>query len=357
MLLVVAAIAVVALVLACVAIVMDFINKSDKENDDANKRHTDNGNGQTVPKKYTPRVTEIKPVEVLQISSVNIPTFGNDAVADFAIDGNEGTYTHTDNATNPWWAADMGGIYQVNTVVITNQKGPSTRSLNLRVGVTNTKLVSGQNLALDAYTLCEQKPGLMGVVGIVSCPDGVTGQYLIVQFKTTNYMNIAEVNIYGYDTDKLENPSKEYMPAVTEIKPVDVFQINILRNKLQYFPGSAIDGNEGTYMHTNKATNPWWAADMGGIYHLNMVVITNGGSVLTRSTNLRVGVTNTKPVVGEDLALDAYTLCEEKPGYMGVVGIVSCPDEVTGQYLVVQFKITEYMHIAEVNIYGYEIEQ
>ena len=140
------------------------------------------------------------------------------------------------------------------------------------------------------------------------------------------------------------------------LEPVDVFQISNYPAGTHLDRASfAIDGDIETAMHTLKHTNPWWAADMGGNYHVKIVVITNRQDVYAnRALNLRVGLTNTSPVVGQNLALDAYTLCHQKPGLMGVVGIVSCPDEVSGQYLIVQFKTTEYMHIAEVKIYGFE---
>ncbi len=97
---------------------------------------------------------------------------------------------------------------------------------------------------------------------------------------------------------------------------------------------------------------------MHDVFHIKRVVVTNRkeGSVMTRdrATNLRVGVTNTRPEVGKDLALDAYQLCAEKPGYMGSIGIVNCPDGISGQYLVVQFRVTDHMTIAEVKIYGYK---
>ncbi len=97
---------------------------------------------------------------------------------------------------------------------------------------------------------------------------------------------------------------------------------------------------------------------MGGIYHIKRVVVTNRKqghwTSLSRSTNLCVGVTNTRPVVGESVDLDAYDLCDEKPGYMGPVGIAKCQDDVSGQFVIVQFNVTECMNIAEVRIYGFK---
>ena len=171
-----AAVSVVALVLSCVAIALFTTHKSDATNDDYEKRF------QEIELKLpshgkvdTPEVSEIKPVDVFQIS-IYRDTYG----AELAIDRDEDTHMTTNSHTNPWWCADMGGIFHVKRVVITNINNDryTYRATNLRVGVTNARPVIGQSLALDAYTLCEEKPGLMGKIGIVTCPDGVSGQYL-----------------------------------------------------------------------------------------------------------------------------------------------------------------------------------
>ncbi len=158
---------------------------------------------------------------------------------------------------------------------------------------------------------------------------------------------------------QVKAPGNDNAPPVTEIMPVDVFQISVYQDSTGKYPSQrAIDGNEATFMHTGKHTNPWWCADMGGIYHVTRVTVTNvpAPQHSVRATNLRVGVTNVRPEVGKSLALDAYTLCEEKPGLMGKIGIVQCPDGVSGQYLVVQLRTTTWMHFTEVKIYGFEIK-
>ncbi len=210
MLLVITAVAVVALVLSCVAIAISIITKSDVNNREEIKRLDEHEKRfqameqelKTQGKDDTPKISEIKPADVFQISTY---VTGNSYVAELAIDGDVDSHMHTNKETNPWWVADMGGIYHVKIVIVTNiNKGQGhseavvNRATNLRVGVASTRPVVGENRALDAYTLCEQKPGHMGLVGIVNCPDGVTGQYLVVQFKTVNYMHIAEVKIYGF---------------------------------------------------------------------------------------------------------------------------------------------------------------
>ncbi len=200
-----------ALLLACVAIALTFTNKSDGTNEDYERKFDDLEKkvddhekriNNVEPEVITrPEVEEIKPVDAFQIS-----IYGGYGFAEKALDGDDNTYMLTKSHQNPWMALNLGGFYRsyhVTRVVITNIKligaNGSARSQNLRVGVTNTRPTVGQALALDAYDLCEEKAGQMADVETVYCPDEVSGRYLIIQFQTTNYMNLAEVKIYGYE--------------------------------------------------------------------------------------------------------------------------------------------------------------
>ncbi len=174
----------------------------------------------------------------------------------------------------------------------------------------------------------------------------------------TDHLRSDEHNKEGPKDDMQEQtPSGEIdNKKLCEIKPVDVFQINNYPDTDlgSHTAEAAIDGQKETHMHTNYSINPWWCADMGGVFHVKMAAITNRHDCCQeRSENLRVGVTNTKPVAGQNLDLNAYTLCEERPGLMGDDSIVKCPDGVTGRYLIVQLRTTTWMHIAEVNLFGY----
>ncbi len=162
----------------------------------------------------------------------------------------------------------------------------------------------------------------------------------------------------GIITDEINATAANPERIIRIIRPVNVFQINTRGNGLAT---KAIDGNpnadytKGSCTHTESVVNPWWCANLGSIYHVSRVVAVNrnDGGVETRALNLRVGFTNIMPVVGQPLALDAYTLCAEKPGLMGEVGVVNCPYTFSGRYLVVQFRTTNYMHVCEIEIYGY----
>ncbi len=97
------------------------------------------------------------------------------------------------------WAADLGAEYHVQRVEVTNRQDCCMqRASNLRVGVTNTRPVPGQGFIMDRDTLCGWKRGAMGAIGVIYCPDYISGRFVVVQFETVNVMNICEVDIFGY---------------------------------------------------------------------------------------------------------------------------------------------------------------
>ncbi len=190
------------------ALFMTSKTTSDDKLDDHDQRL------QALERRYTEITTaepktivKIKPVDAFQISTFDFPS-SPDGPATLAIDGNhdpdyyKGSCTHTgsESEQNPWLAVYLGKSYHVTMVIVTNRDDNyGDRSKNLRVGVTNVKPEVGQNLDISSYTLCEEKPGLMGKVATVRCSEGVAGRYVIVQFRTTNYMNICEIEIYGHE--------------------------------------------------------------------------------------------------------------------------------------------------------------
>ncbi len=205
------AVASIAFVISCVTMALFMTSKtaSDDKLDDHDQRlHALEGRYAEVTTAEPTTIVKIKPVDAFQISTHYFPSYP-DGLATHAIDGNlepdyfKGSCTHTgsESEQNPWLAVYLGKSYHVFMVVVTNRGDESwgDRSKNLRVGVTNVKPEVGQNLDINSYTLCGEKPGLMGKIGIVRCSEGVAGRYVIVQFRTTNYMNICEIEIYGYE--------------------------------------------------------------------------------------------------------------------------------------------------------------
>jgi len=61
-------------------------------------------------------------------SASQISTFGN-AVASLAVDGRYNTESCTGvDTTHPWWAVDLGTVYDVSRVTVTNSNNANHRN-------------------------------------------------------------------------------------------------------------------------------------------------------------------------------------------------------------------------------------
>ena len=153
-------------------------------------------------------------------------------------------------------------------------------------------------------------------------------------------------------------------PVVMQIQPVAAFQISTHRHIPTAVAGLVIDGNKNTSFNiestvmcqaTETETNPWLAIDLGEKFHVQRVEVTNRQDCCSeRATNLQVGVTNTPPEVGRGYDMDRNTLCGWKEGRMGAVGVIYCPDYISGRFVVVQFETVDIMNICEIEIFGYK---
>ncbi len=324
----------------------------------------------------------LMPVDAFQISDYPVGNGG----AEKAIDGNKDPNynnngcTHTHQATNPWWCAQLDALYEISSVAIVNRGDASAeRAYNVRVGVSNTAPIVGQILDPDSYILCGEIPGEMGPTGLIQCAGNVIGQYVIVQtIISNNYLHLCEVTISGIffkavgqelstqmTTDQTTKPSTNPENTISStaspfsvLMPVDVFQIS------DWPDGNggaekAIDGNKDPdYFNngcicTDQATNPWWCAKLDALYEISSLEIVNRGEFGERTYDVRVGVSNTAPIVGQILDPESYVLCGEIPGEMGPLGIIGCPGNLIGQYVIVQTIISDdYLNLCEVTING-----
>ena len=127
-----------------------------------------------------------------------------DTSADRAIDGNtDGDFGNrslsiTKNTANPWWQVDLEAIHDIQTVRVWNRTDAGTDWLSdFKVFVSNDPFVSGD------ITEVTNQAGVhtFDVVGQAGRPSeiavGQAGRYVRVQLTTTQYLNIAEVEVIG----------------------------------------------------------------------------------------------------------------------------------------------------------------
>ncbi|XP_030286805.1 uncharacterized protein LOC115589789 [Sparus aurata] len=197
------------------------------------------------------------------------------AVPERAIDGSrasnwpQGSCTHTQRDTNPWWRLDLLRPYKVNTVTITNRKDCCHKRINgaeIRIG--NSLHNNG-----NANPRCAVITSILaGESKTFEC-HGMEGRYVNIEIPgRQEFLTLCEVEVTG-------QPSGKKAPNVINIaKGGKVAQSSLYGKAV---PERAIDGSrasnwpQGSCTHTQRDTNPWWRLDLLRPYKVNTVTITN----------------------------------------------------------------------------------
>jgi hypothetical protein len=129
-----------------------------------------------------------------------------------AVDGDGNTACHksgcavTLSDTNPWWAVDLAGVYQVIAVELRNRGDSSAlETANFTVGVTNVS-PNDTHPTLYNYQICGQWYGTpsRGQLCHVDCKTDIQpGRFVIIQRPATGRLVIAAVHVYGRSPDEL----------------------------------------------------------------------------------------------------------------------------------------------------------
>jgi F5/8 type C domain len=118
---------------------------------------------------------------------------------DLAVDGNtDGDFfrdggSHTQSEKNAWWAVDLGANYSLDKIIIWNRtdNGWGQRLSNFRVSVKDN---SGK--VTFERTYC-RGGRYFNPAMIIVLPKNIKGQTVRVMLNGTNYLQLAEVEVFG----------------------------------------------------------------------------------------------------------------------------------------------------------------
>jgi hypothetical protein len=130
------------------------------------------------------------------------PSAGAAAAVDGNTDGNfaSGSVTHTNFGTNAWWQVDLGSSATVSSIQIWNRTDGSTSRLSdYWVFISDSPFSSADTPATlqsrpgtwSSHQTTVPNPSTTIAVG------GARGRYLRVQLTGTNYLSLAEVQVFG----------------------------------------------------------------------------------------------------------------------------------------------------------------
>ncbi len=127
-----------------------------------------------------------------------------DSPASNAVDGNTsgsfgaGSLSHTDLDTNAWWQVDLGSPQQIAGVNLWNRTDCCTdRDTDYWVFVSDTPFdhsLTPDQQAAQAGVWSSHQTGTIGRP--TQLPVGTEGRYVMVQLAGTNYLALAEVQVF-----------------------------------------------------------------------------------------------------------------------------------------------------------------
>jgi uncharacterized repeat protein (TIGR01451 family) len=282
-------------------------------------------------------------------------TAGAAAAADGNTGGNffDGSVTATNADPNAWWQVDLGASATVNTIVVWDRTDCCGSRLNdYWVFVSDTPFSPAdtpatlQNRAgtFSSHQTTAPNPSAAIAAG------GAQGRYVRVQLTGTNYLSLAEVQVFGTGAPAISNLS--HGKGATQSST---------------FPGyatagaaSAVDGNtdgnfaDGSVTATNLDPNPWWQVDLGASAAVSSIVVWNRtdccGSRLNDYwvfvSDTPFGATDTPATLqGRAGTFSSHQTAAPNPSTTIAAG-------AQGRYVRVQLTGANYLSLAEVQVFG-----
>ncbi|XP_048057793.1 uncharacterized protein LOC125275137 [Megalobrama amblycephala] len=202
-------------------------------------------------------------------------------------DANKGSCTHTNSEFNPWWRVDLGNVYSINKVTITNRGDCCKERLKgaqIRIG---NSLDNNGNSNELATTLLTAPDGTQTFLF-----EPVIGRYVNIYLPGNDeILSLCEVEVF---TDNYTPPyicvPKNLALGATAVQSSTYDQLAAAQK--------AVDGNrnsirkQGSCSHTKADRDPWWRVDLLEVYKITRVSITNRGDGYAERINgaqIRIG--------------------------------------------------------------------
>ena len=282
-------------------------------------------------------------------------TAGASSAVDGNLDGNffDGSVTATNADLNAWWQVDLGASAVVSSVVVFNRTDCCASRLNdFWVFISDTPF-----LPTDTPTTLQNRAGTFSSHQ-TSPPNPSTtlaaaaqGRYVRVQLSGTNYLSLAEVQVFGTGG----------APAPTNVAlGKSASQSSTLPGYSTDGAAVAVDGNtdgsfpDGSVTATNLDPTPWWQVDLGASAAVSSIVVWNRTDCCSsRLGDYWVFVSDT-PFLATDspatLQSRAGTFSSHQTTAPNPSTIIAAAAQ--GRYVRVQLSSAGYLSLAEVQVFG-----
>ncbi len=292
-------------------------------------------------------------------------TYG-DGTSNFAVDSNfvgddpwnpEADLQHTSQELQPWWEVDLGGAKFIENIIIHNRT--STNESNRNRLHSFYVLVSDQPFGNDDLTILLANPSVDSyyfqdtVDYIANISIETAGQHVRIQLDDIGILHMAEVEVMGWENilSNLALGKPAYQSSTYANGTADFAVDSNFVGDDPWNPGADLQ-------HTSQEFQPWWEVDLGDSKFIDNIVIYNRTSTSQsnrdRLHNFYVLISD-QPLGNDDLtvllanpSVDSYYF-QDTVDYIANISI-----ETTGQYVRIQLDDVGFLHMAEVEVMGWD---
>jgi hypothetical protein len=275
---------------------------------------------------------------------------GASSAADGNADGNffNGSVTHTNFNANAWWQVDLGNSAAISSISIWNRTDCCADRLNdYWVFVSDTSFgpsdtpatLQSRAATWSSHQTAYPNPS----AGIIV---NAQGRYVRVQLSGTNYLSLAEVQVFG----TFVNVAQNLAPGKPAAQSSTLGGFGSITGASSALDGNT-DGNffNGSVTHTNLDANAWWQVDLGNLATIGSISIRGRTDCCAdRLNDYWVFVSNT-PFVPSDtpatLQSRAGTWSSHQTAYPNPSTGITV--NAQGRYVRVQLSGTNYLSLAE----------
>nr|XP_008163409.1 uncharacterized protein LOC103305731 [Chrysemys picta bellii] len=275
------------------------------------------------------------------------------AVAGKAVDGKrdgkwaQGSCSHTQFDTEPWWTVDLGSRQSVSAVIVKNREdeccGERIRGAQIHVG--DSLADNGKHNPICG-TITDTRPGSVSTI----CCNGLEGRYVTIVIPgRAEFLTLCEVEVLAQGCAP---PPGAWNLALG--RPAT--QSSTFENKEtgKAVAGKAVDGKrdakwaQGSCSHTQLDTEPWWTVDLGSRQSVSAVIVKNredeccgerirGAQIHVGDSLADHGMQN--PICG--------TITDTRPGSVSTI----CCNGLEGRYVTIVIPgRAEYLTLCEVEV-------
>jgi pimeloyl-ACP methyl ester carboxylesterase len=254
-------------------------------------------------------------------SSNQFATTGAEAV-DGNRDGdwNSGSLSCTDHQPQPYWQVDLQVQSTINEIILYNRTdccGERLSDFDVMLSTDGENwsswYVAGGGGDHETVTL-----------------DGVVGRYVRIQLRGTNFLTLAEVEVYGL-------PNLAFGQLVVQST-----------NQFAKTGAEAVDGNRdgdwnnGSVSCTDHEPQAYWEVDLGGIALIESIKLFNRTDCCTERLS------------DFDLRISEDGITWSDIHHSGAIGVITtlAPPAPMGRYVRIQLRGVNFLSLAEVEVFG-----